>query len=633
MNINRQESYVVFATTLMLGSIASTAGFAKAIHNRTHLHGHVSRMVSQADALMRINKYEQAEQLYHEALNRNKNDISARAGLGMSLAKNFKLDRADEEFDKVLKLDAENPVALCGKAIVTINRLQSSSTTWSKNKAGLLKDAEADCNRALQYDPKSPEANYTLGVVLKEQGQMDRAEVAFSKAIELDKNYSDAYAGLGLVRLQKSDMVGALANFKQAATLNTGNSTAHYGIGKAYLQQGQSDEAVKELNTALYQYRNSAPVHFELGRAYEQQGNTVGAIREFQESIRIKPEIAAPYVHVADIRENRGDIEQAIAELRSGLELIPNNPELLLRVANDNLRLEKVDDAIKVYEKVLAAAPRSTVAAEGLTRAFYLKAQKESTGAFFASNDFQNAERAIDRAVSMNPNNLELRLAQAKLYALAGKQMDLATIGAPHNDGERVAYAEALLAQNKFAESSEQMNYLVNQTNATKPLLALADLSLIIKDLDSADAAYKKAAGTPDGTERAKRGLDQVAKARDLARQDMTLAEDLARKKQLSSAIDKYHAAVFANPRNAEAREGLAVALEKLYPNNPKEMREATAQFKAMLALTPAKPAKEQEKVQKHIARLETRASKMERQIASVPHKSVNPFTKFGIHR
>jgi Flp pilus assembly protein TadD len=301
-------------------------------------------------------------------------------------------------------------------------------------------------------------------------------------------------------------------------------------------------------------------------------------------------------------------------------------------VANNNLRLEKVDDAIKDYEKVLNAAPRSTVAADGLTRAFYLKAQKESTGAFFASNDYQNAEQSIDRAVSMNPNNLELRLAQAKLYALAGKQVELSTIGQPRNDGERIAYAEALLAQNKFKESSEQMSYLIGQTNTAKPLFALADLSLIIKDLDSANAAYKKASSLPDGAERAKWGLDQVAKARDLARQDMTMAEDLARRKQLASAVDKYHSSIFANPRSAEAREGLATALEKLYPNDPKEMREATTQLKAFLALTPALPAKEQEKVEKHIAKLETHASKMERQIATVPHRT-SAFSRFGIHR
>jgi tetratricopeptide (TPR) repeat protein len=495
--------------------------------------------------------------------------------------------------------------------------LQSSSTTFYRNANALLARAEAECNQSLQYDPKSPEANYALGMVMKEQGKYDQAESAFNRAIASDKNYSDAYAGLGLMRLQQKDYAGAITNFKQAIALNTGNSTAHYGLGRTYVQQGQVDDGIKELNTSLYQFRNSAPVHYELGHAYELQGNTVGAIREFQESIRIKPEIAAPYIHVANIRENRGDIELAIAELRSGLEVNPNNAELLLRVANDNLRLEKVDDSIKEYEQVLAVAPRSTVAAEGLTRAFYLKTQKESTGAFFGSNDYEAAEKAINRAVQMNPSNMELRLAQAKLNALSGKHVDLASLGQPTNDGERIAYAEALLAQDKFQEASQQMNMLIANVGEPKQMLALGDLSLMIKDLDSAKLAYEKAATMPGGEERAKRGLDQVAKAREAAREDLTLANDLARKKQLASAVDKYHAAVFANPRNADARDGLGSALERLYPHDPKELRESATQYRAFLALAPDTAPKDKEKIEKHIAKLDAKAYKLDNQVAA----------------
>jgi Flp pilus assembly protein TadD len=166
------------------------------------------------------------------------------------------------------------------------------------------------------------------------------------------------------------------------------------------------------------------------------------------------------------------------------------------------------------------------------------------------------------------------------------------------------------------------MNMLIGNVNSTKQLLAIGDLGLMIKDLDSAQAAYQKASNMPDGAERAKRGLDQVAKARDLARQDLTLANDLARKKQLASAVDRYHAAVFANPRNADARDGLGTALERLYPSDPKELREAATQFRAFLALAPNTPPKEQEKIQKRIAKLDNKASKLESEMAANPNKN-----------
>jgi tetratricopeptide (TPR) repeat protein len=442
-------------------------------------------------------------------------------------------------------------------------------------------------------------------------------------AIRADKNYSDAYAALGLVQLERGRSAEAMSSFKQATALNTGNSTAHYGLGRAYLQQGMADEAIKELNTSLYQFRNSAPVHFELGKAYASQGNTVAAIKEFQETIRIKPESASAYIKIAEIRENRGDVEHAIAELRSGRDLMPNNTELLQRIANNSLRLEKINDAIKDYESVLQTQPGNVAAVEGLTRALYLRAQKETTGAFIADNDYEAAEASIARAIQMNPNNLQLRLADAKLRSLSGKQVDLSIIGTPKNDGERVAYAEALLAQNKFAEATEQFNMLVNNANTSKSLAALGDLTLMIKDLDNAEHAFKKLATMQGGQNTAKRGLHLVAKARETTRQDLNLANDLARRKQFNSAVDKYHTAIFNDPRNAAARLRLAETLEKFFPQDSKALRESVMQYKAYESLTPGLPAKELERLHKVTARLETRATKIERAVAEGKKPSI----------
>src|SRR4030095_3736560 len=112
----------------------------------------------------------------------------------------------------------------------------------------------------------------------------------------------------------------------------------------------------------------------------------------------------------------------------------------------------------KEYTAVIDQNAQSTPAARGLTRAYYLKAQKEATSAFVGTNEVARAEAIIAEAVRMNPDDLELRLAQAKMRALSGTPVDLTTIGTPKTDGERIAYAEALLGQNKFQAGSEQKN-------------------------------------------------------------------------------------------------------------------------------------------------------------------------------
>jgi tetratricopeptide (TPR) repeat protein len=456
-----------------------------------------------------------------------------------------------------------------------------------------------------------PEAHYTLGMIYKDQGRFPEAQSEFEQATKLDPTYSEPFAGLGLLQLQQGDTASAISSLKQAVANQSGNSTAHYGLGKAYLKNGQIDDAINELNTSLGQFPNSAPARLAMGEAYAQQGNTVAAVQQFQASIAIKPENLDAYLHIADIRETRGDLEHSIAELRSAMELFPNSADLHLRVADESLKLEKLDDAMKEYRSVLDADPHNANAAKGLTRACYLKANKEATGAFFVSNEFENASHYIDQAVQMNPNDMELRLAQAKLRSMAGAKVDLASIGKPNNDGERVAYAEALLAQNDFKNEDAQMQTVIANANDPKQAFAVADLALMIKDLPNAEAAYRKAQSMPGGGERAKRGIEQVGSAKDTARQDLTLATDLARRKQLASAIDKYHASIYENPKVNDTRIGLAETLERLSPAQSKDLREAIVQYSAYLALTPNILPKDLEKIQKKIASLQKKADKL----------------------
>ena len=604
-----QKLSLVAAGTLSL-AICTSANISLA--KGKVLKGRIEREVVIGDQFMIKGKYAEAAEAYKAALSRSPKSVPAHVGLGMAYAKQFKLDAANEEFDKALTLEPHSAMALSGKAMVDFNRLQSSSYTVIKNKQSLLQNAEAECKQGLQIDPGMPEAHYTLGMIYKEQGRLPEATSEFQEATKLDPQYSEAYSGLGVAQLSQGDVAAAQQAFRKAVELNSGNSTAHYGLGRCYLKEGQLDDALKELNTSLYQFPNSAPTRLTLGEVYSAQGNNVAAVKEFQESIRIKPENPDAYLHIADIRETRGDLEHSIAELRSGLEMMPDNPDLHLRIGDESLKLEKLDDAIKEYQTVMNTDPRNSQAAKGLTRAFYLKSNKEATGAFFVSNEYESAQKLIDQAVSMNPNDMELRLAQAKLRSLSGAPVDLAAIGTPRSDGERVGYAEALLAQNRFKDADDQMNQVIGSATDARQTFAVADLALMIKDLPNAEAAYKKAESMPGGQERAKRGLEQVAKAKEVARQDLTLADDLARRKQLASAIDKYHSSIFGNPKIPDSRKGLAETLERLSPKESRDLREAIVQYKAYLALEPNLPAKDQEKITKHITSLENKAAKLE---------------------
>lgn len=607
------QAALIAATCAMVSNACIESGSNSAAAATRHIYkGRISQGVASADRLMLKGKYDAAATTYRAAMKANPHDANAAVGLGVVLGKQFKLDAADQQLDKVLAKDPSNPGAHAGKALVMLNRLQSSSNTIRKNKDTILKEAESEAKKALDEDNGMPEAHYAMGMVYKEQGRLPDAMNELNKAIQLDKNYGDGYTGRGMIKIAMNNPGAATSDFKQAIRLNSGDFSAHYGMGQALLNQGQVDAALKELNTAQYQFPNSWPVRLALGKAFETQGNTVAAVREYQESIRIKPENPAAYLGIANVREVRGDVEHSIAELRSGLELMPDNADLRVRIGEQSLRVDKFGDAIKEFETVMATSPGNSRAADGLTTAYYMKAQKETTGGYFGDNDFDNALAMVQKAVQMNPNDMRLRLAQAKLRALSGEPVDLAGLGQPQSDGDRVSYAQLLMAQNRFREAAVEMQTVISRAPNAKQTFAIADLALMTHDLDSAEAAYRKAASYPGSAERSRRGLGQVTKSRESARKNLTLATDLHNKRMTGSAVDTYHDAVFSNPRSSDARLGLAKTLESVSKPTPVQRREAAFQYRAYVSLTPTLAAKEQEKFLKKADKLDVKATRSE---------------------
>lgn len=638
----------------------SFAARSKRAHQPSHgklFKGKVSLRLTRAENLLAQNKLEEATEVFRQEVKRNPKNVDAIAGLGMALALQFKIDGANEQFEKVLAGDPANPIAHAGIAMSALNRLQSSSQSVINNRDAALREAEDHARTAVQQDPDLQQAHYTLGRILQEEGKNADAYESYKQATTVDPEYSPAYSGLGLIDLKENRIAEASSNFQQAIKLNSGNSTAHYGLGETYLRQGQLDQAVKELNISQYQFRNSAPVHMALGKVYEAQGNTdaalkqyehaalikpelkeayarmaalhvalgqqqeqksniVAALKEYRQASLIDPQLSQPYLRMADLRESRGDIELAVAELRSGLEVNPDNLVLHQRVGDALLKLDKYDDAIKPYQQSLRLQPDNKSSLDGLTRAFYLKAQKETQGSFAFSNDYETAEATLLQAIKLHPDELQLHLALAKLRALAGKPVDLSKLGTPTNDGEKIAYAEALLAQNKFAEATGILKEVIAHSSSPQQLVAVADLAVMIKDLDSAEEAYKKM-NSMGYSERANRGLASVSKIRQEAGRNVRLATDLYNRKQLASAVDNYRQASCNNPKLPDAHLGIAKSEERLSPKSPEALRDAAVQYRAYMSLAPNLPQKQRARMEKHVSRVESKATKIERKLAS----------------
>jgi tetratricopeptide (TPR) repeat protein len=577
----------------------------------TVLTGRVKTDMASAEKLLSQGRWTEAEGLFREGLVNNPTDSQATLGLGLALANQFKLDAADSLFDRVIKIDPNNAGAYAGKSVVVLNRLQSSNETVRDNRDSIVKQAIDYAQRAVQLGPANAEAHLALGQAYKEQGKLDDAVSELNTATRFDPQLSYAFSTVGSIKLQQNSLAEAAASFTQAVNLNSGNSTAHYGLGATLLKQGQVDDAIRELNTSLYQFPNSWPTRMALGDAYQKQGNVVAALQQYQLSTLIKPENAAPYLAMADLHQQRGDLELAIADLRSGLSQSPYDLGLRERIADINLQLERADEAIKGYRTILEMSANDNAAVKGLSQALYLKAQKATVGAMLQSNDYDAANKALDEAIKLNPNDMELRLAKEKLASLSGATVDFSHMPEPTNDGDRVAYSEAAMAAGDFQKSVAQLNMVVqNQTDA-KQTYAVADIAVMVRALDVAQAAYNKALSQGGSPDRGQRGLKQVAQLKQQAVVATGVANELAKKKQWDGAIAKYREALAANPMLADARYGLAETLDKGPKDSVPTLTESAKQYQYYMSLATDMTPKDREKMSDMIEKLNEKVLKM----------------------
>ena len=104
-------------------------------------------------------------------------------------------------------------------------------------KAGIIKlyhsnyyEALDDFTRATEYNPKNPEAWYSIGNVHMNLNNYEKAIENYTKAIEIKEDYADAYYNRGLIKFYMGERNLACEDWKIAEKYgknNVGDKTRH----------------------------------------------------------------------------------------------------------------------------------------------------------------------------------------------------------------------------------------------------------------------------------------------------------------------------------------------------------------------------------------------------------------------
>ncbi len=252
-------------------------------------------------------------------------------------------------------------------------------------QAGLLSDAEKDADEALAKDPKDLGALRLLARIYTSQigGQNNRInQDMLKKAIEQYKKITDlavkdvdAWVMLGRLEKAAQDNAEAERAYKKALEVDPDNEDALTGLSLVYLDLGNSQAAADTLKT-LADKNPSARSLQALAETYEQMREFGLAADALKKALALNP-------------PNAADVRQAMAQ--------------------DLVYAQRFPEALQIYQDLVADDPSDAQS--------YLRMSQ----IYRTQRKFTDARTASDKALAIDPANVEIRYNQVSILEAEGK--------------------------------------------------------------------------------------------------------------------------------------------------------------------------------------------------------------------
>jgi len=149
---------------------------------------------------------------------------------------------------------------------------------------GELRKAEASLHKALQLDPKSAPANFNMGLLKAEQGDLPATEKYLLAAFEADPMLAEAAYNLSIV-LSKDRPEEAITWARKAAELRPREPKYAYTLGFFHCRKRDFPECEKVLQPLINRQPAYADAYLLLGDTYEKQGRLKDAANLYRQAL------------------------------------------------------------------------------------------------------------------------------------------------------------------------------------------------------------------------------------------------------------------------------------------------------------------------------------------------------------
>jgi protein O-GlcNAc transferase len=230
----------------------------------------------------RAERYSEAIQSFHRALELDPKIPSAHYGLGVTLLRSQgDLTNAREEFELALKLNPNDVYSHYELGRLLIMQKETSGAAHHLEEAVRLK-------------PELADAHAKLGILYRSLKEDDKAEKAFRAAVRVNPKHEKACYGLAQLLQAKGETTEADLFFEQVRQLKESSKKSDEAAnlnatGVVLMNAGKLDEALEKFRAALALDPTLASGAYNQGLVLARLGKTPEAIESFKTAIRLRP--------------------------------------------------------------------------------------------------------------------------------------------------------------------------------------------------------------------------------------------------------------------------------------------------------------------------------------------------------
>jgi choline-sulfatase len=262
--------------------------------------------------------------------------------LGENAAQDF--EKSEEWYERALAADPSSSQANFGLGRVYANR-------------GDLDGALDRYRRALDISPNAPDVQNEMAVILIRQGHLGQALAELERVVEAYPAYAPAHRNLGALYRARGDRARALEEYQLAVRLAPADGGARFLLGKLLADMGRLDDALESYRAAVAINEEDVNARIGLGDVYFRKGDRSAARSQFQTALRIKPEFADAYFALATVHAAEGELDDAEGNYRLALRYQPGLLAAEIRLALLYREQGKTELALEELRRARDIAP------------------------------------------------------------------------------------------------------------------------------------------------------------------------------------------------------------------------------------------------------------------------------------